>query len=266
MSDISTISINENTDAFLRGMDETMSFKKLSPFTQQSNVSGLMEPTSAHSIETTLAKYSIYQFYDDNGNNFLIANAKFEEEEKELIDIFNSKSKILPSNPFYKRRSYNKDLKFFPVSSDTSTNNAQLDEDGKENNMPTNNNLEMLPGNPFYEKRSSNENYYYPIPLNTSQGNSENEDVKDSNMFNNPNNTNLEILPSNPFIDMVYGNEDYGCNPIPLSASPDNHTDEEVQENAVDSFKKKNIFRKVKSFLKNLRTKDCNGFRYKRFK
>ncbi|GFS59311.1 hypothetical protein TNIN_475281 [Trichonephila inaurata madagascariensis] len=40
---------------------------------------------------------------------------------------------------------------------------------------------------------------------------------------------------------------------IPLNASPSNYTDEDVQENAVDSSRKKNVFRKVKSFFKKLR-------------
>ncbi|GFR23160.1 hypothetical protein TNCT_128021 [Trichonephila clavata] len=147
MSGISVNSIPEDTDEFSKRMDNPRSFKKFSRFTQQ-NISGVMEQTSAHSTETPLAKYSKCGFYDDNGEQFIIDNAKFEEEEKEIIDIFNSNSEILPSNPFHERGSFNENYHFFPIPFDASPCNP-ADEDMKENNMPNNMNLEILPSNPF---------------------------------------------------------------------------------------------------------------------
>ncbi|GFQ66726.1 hypothetical protein TNCT_576421 [Trichonephila clavata] len=103
VSDVSDISIPEDTDAFSSGMDKTRSIKKFTPFTQRSNISGQTEQTSVNFTETPLSKYSKYEFYDDNGDKFIIDNAEFQKEEKELIDIFNSNLEILPSNPFYER-------------------------------------------------------------------------------------------------------------------------------------------------------------------
>ncbi|GFR20727.1 hypothetical protein TNCT_494311 [Trichonephila clavata] len=135
MSDISVISIHEDTGAFSNGRDNARSFKKFSRFTQQ-NISGVMEQTSAHSPETPLAKYSKYVFYDDNGEQCIIDNAEFEEEEKEIIDIFNSHSEILPSKPFYERGSLNENYNLFPISFDVSPCNP-ADEDMNQNNMST---------------------------------------------------------------------------------------------------------------------------------
>ncbi|GFS52892.1 hypothetical protein TNIN_50171 [Trichonephila inaurata madagascariensis] len=112
---------------------------------------------------------------------------------------------------------------------------------------------------------SRNENYFIPIPLNASPCNSADEDVKDNTMPNNSKYANLEILPSNPFYEMGSYKENYFI-PTPLKASSDNRTDEEGQEDAVDFSKKKNVFKKVKSFFKKLRTDNCNGFMYRRFK
>ncbi|GFQ66724.1 hypothetical protein TNCT_576411 [Trichonephila clavata] len=131
--------------------------------------------------------------------------------------------------------------------------------------MLNNPNLEILPSNPFYEMSSYNEGYQFtPIPLNTSTGNYTDEDVKEIYM---PNNANLEILSTNPFYEFYQKgsyNDDFF--PTPLNASPDNRTDENVQENAIVSSRKKNVFRKVKSFFKKLRNHNCNGFTYERFK
>ncbi|GFQ94789.1 hypothetical protein TNCT_85501 [Trichonephila clavata] len=304
VSDISDISIREDTD-------KIRSFKKFTPFTQRSNISGPTEQTSAHSTEIThtLVKYSKYVFSDDKGDKFLIDNAEFEEEEKELIDIFNSNLEILPSNPFYERGSYNENYHFIPIP-DSPDNPS--DEDVKENNMLNNHNnvnSEILPSNPFYVKGSYNEDYHFtPIPLNTSTGNYTDEDVKENNMPNNP---NLEILPSNPFYEMSSYYEGYQFTPIPsntstgnytdedvkennmlnnvnleilpsnpfyerdrenysipisVNTSPSNHMNEDVQENAVDFSRKKNVFKKMKSFFKKLRNDNCNGFAYKKFK
>ncbi|GFX76966.1 hypothetical protein TNCV_2258291 [Trichonephila clavipes] len=83
-------SIHEGTNAFASEMDKIKSLKELSPFTQQSSISEPTEQFVAHATETKLAKHSNYEFYDDNGEKFVFDNAEFEEEEKELIDIFNS--------------------------------------------------------------------------------------------------------------------------------------------------------------------------------
>ncbi|GFQ65582.1 hypothetical protein TNCT_638061 [Trichonephila clavata] len=289
MSDFSVISIHEDTDVFSNGMDYARSLKKFSRFTQR-NISGVMEQTSAHSTETPLAKYSKYMFYDDNREQFIIHNAEFEEEEKEIIDIFNSHSEILPSNPFYERGSFNENYHFFPIPFDATPCNP-ADEDRKENNMPNNMNLEILPSNPFYEMIALNEDYHYnPIFLNASPYNSADEDVQDNNI---PNNEKLEIFPSNPFYEIGSCNENcfipipllmpyhailqmkmcktiifpimrswnscqvihFLCKmgsrnennftPIPLNASPCISADEDAQENAVDSSKKKNVLRKI---------------------
>ncbi|GFQ94280.1 hypothetical protein TNCT_140341 [Trichonephila clavata] len=135
ISDISVIRFHEDTDAFSNGMDNSRSFKKFSRFTQQI-ISGVMEQTSAHSTETQLAKYSKYVFYDDNKDQFIIDKAEFEEEAKEIIDIFNSNAEILPSNPFYERGSFNENYDFFPIPFDAAPCNPAV-EDMKENNMPT---------------------------------------------------------------------------------------------------------------------------------
>ncbi|GFR16024.1 hypothetical protein TNCT_390861 [Trichonephila clavata] len=148
ISDISVINIHEDTDAFSNGMDNARSFKKFSRFTQQ-NISGAIEQTFAHSTETPLAKYSKYVFYDDNGMQFIIDNAEFEEEEKEIIDIFNSNSEILLSNPFYERGSFNENYHFFPIPLEASPFNL-ADEDMKQKNLPNNMNLEICAKNNQY--------------------------------------------------------------------------------------------------------------------
>ncbi|GFR13161.1 hypothetical protein TNCT_484001 [Trichonephila clavata] len=260
VSEISVISIHEDTGEFSNGIHNASYFKKFSRFTQQ-NISGVTEQTSAYSTETPLAKYSKYVFYDDNGEKLIIDNAEFEEEEKEIIDIFNSNSEILPSIPFYERISYNEDYHYNQISLNASPCNS-TDEDVQDNIIPNNEKLEILPSNPFYGMGSRNENYFIPIPLSTSSCNSADEDVQDNNI---PNNEKLEILPSNPFYEMGSRNENNFI-PIPLNASPCNSADEDAQENIVDSSKKKNFLRKVKSFFKKLRAYNSDGFTYKRFK
>ncbi|GFY10978.1 hypothetical protein TNCV_1124991 [Trichonephila clavipes] len=150
MYDISATSIHEDTGAFSNGTDKTRSLKKFSPFTIRSNISGPTKQTSAHYTETPLAKFSKYEFYDNNGEEFIIDSAEFEKEEKELIDLLNSNSEILPNNPFYEKGSYNENYHLFPISSDASP--GYTDKDVKENNLPNNNKnayLEILPNNPF---------------------------------------------------------------------------------------------------------------------
>ncbi|GFX95965.1 hypothetical protein TNCV_2085451 [Trichonephila clavipes] len=97
-SDDSIISTTKNTDAISSGMDTKISLKKFSPFTQRRNISGSSEQIPAFSSETTLIKGTQYTFYDDNGEKFIIDNADFEEEEEELIDIFNSNLAFVSKN------------------------------------------------------------------------------------------------------------------------------------------------------------------------
>ncbi|GFQ87516.1 hypothetical protein TNCT_305981 [Trichonephila clavata] len=79
-----------DTDAFSRGMDKARFLKKIPSLypTKQ---------TYAPSTEIALSDYSKYEFYDNNGEKFIIDKAEFEEEEKKLIDIFCSNSEILPN-------------------------------------------------------------------------------------------------------------------------------------------------------------------------
>ncbi|GFU44395.1 hypothetical protein TNCV_1505331 [Trichonephila clavipes] len=256
------ISILTNTNAFSSGIDDTKSFK-FSPFTQRNNIPGVMENTSAHFAETPLAKYSKYEFCDDNGGKLIIDNAEFEEEEKELMDIFYSNSEILPSNPFYDRGSYNENFHFIPIP-DTPDNHT--DEDAKQNDTLNNHhnaNLEILPSNPFYERGFYDEVYHFtPIPLNSPMGNYTEEDEKENNVFNI---ADLEIFSTNPFHERGSYNPDYFI-PTALNSSTDKHTNEDVRENSVISSRKKNIFRRVKSFFQKLRKGNCNGFTYQRFK
>ncbi|GFR10899.1 hypothetical protein TNCT_482861 [Trichonephila clavata] len=234
MSDFSAISIHEDMDTFSSGMEKTKSFKKFSSFTQRRNISGTTEQTSAHSIEITLAKYSKYVFYADYEEKFTIDNVEFEEEEKELTDIFNSNSEILPTNPFYERAFYSEKYHFLPIPLNASQDNY-TDDDVQENEMPNSldyANLEILPTNPFYERGSYSEDYHMnPIPLNASPNNYTHVDVQENDMPNSLSHANLEILPTNPFYERGSYSEDYHMNPIPLNASPDNYTDEDVQEN-----------------------------------
>ncbi|GFR32538.1 hypothetical protein TNCT_235101 [Trichonephila clavata] len=120
--------------------------------------------------------------------------------------------------------------------------------------MPKNSNnanLEIFPSNPFYEWVSCNEySHFNTISLNSAPNTCTNKDVKENKMFNNPTNANWEILLSNPCHERISYNEDYHFNPTPSNYSPDNHTDEDMQENSADSFGKKNVFRKVKFFFK----------------
>ncbi|GFS36121.1 hypothetical protein TNIN_163801 [Trichonephila inaurata madagascariensis] len=200
MPDVSPINIYDDTDTFSSGMNKTRAFKKFSPVNQRNNISEPMEQTSANFIETPLAKYSKYIFYDGNEEKFIIDNAEFEEEEKELIDIFNLNSKILPSNPFYNRGSYNEKNHFIPIS-DTPDNYAN--KGVQEYYIPNNHNnanLKILPSNPFYKRGSDNEdNHSNHFSLSASLNNFSDDDVKENNMPSNHNNAKSEILPNNPF-------------------------------------------------------------------
>ncbi|GFV56348.1 hypothetical protein TNCV_3434131 [Trichonephila clavipes] len=61
------------------------------------------------------------------------------------------------------------------------------------------------------------------------------EDVQENNMPNSLNNANLEILRTNPLYERTCYIKNYHLNPIPFNSSLGNCTDEDVQENAVDS-------------------------------
>ncbi|GFV39036.1 hypothetical protein TNCV_966011 [Trichonephila clavipes] len=127
-SDISISDIQNNTDSLSSEMKETNSLKTFSPFTLQSNISEPSEQSSESSFATPLVQGSKYVFYDDNGKKFIIDNADFEEEEQELIDIFNSNSTFSHNNPF-ENQSYNDACHFYPIP----TNTSEEDEGEKEN-------------------------------------------------------------------------------------------------------------------------------------
>ncbi|GFR13677.1 hypothetical protein TNCT_22531 [Trichonephila clavata] len=131
-SDNSIIDKQKDIDAFLRGLEEINSF---SLFPLRSNISETSEQSSESSSVTPLVQGSKYVFYDDNGKKFIIDNADFEEEEKELIDIFNSNSTLLINNPnseFFENRSYNDTCHFYPISTNAPSENI-IDEDVNEN-------------------------------------------------------------------------------------------------------------------------------------
>ncbi|GFR13991.1 hypothetical protein TNCT_726781 [Trichonephila clavata] len=104
-------------------MEETSSLKSLSPITLRSNISEPSGQSSESSSVVPLVQGSKYVFYDDNGKKFIIDNADFEEEEKELIDIFNLSSTSSHNNSkfeFFKNRSYNEACHFHPISTKAS--------------------------------------------------------------------------------------------------------------------------------------------------
>ncbi|GFW30028.1 hypothetical protein TNCV_1593461 [Trichonephila clavipes] len=120
-SDDSITFNNQNTNALSTGMDKTRSLKKISPLTQRSNISGTSEQISALSAKTTLVKRTKYTFYGENGgNSSFIYNTDFEEEEKELIDIFHSSSEALSNTSNIKTGSYNKAFPFKLIPTDAS--------------------------------------------------------------------------------------------------------------------------------------------------
>ncbi|GFY66178.1 hypothetical protein TNIN_269281 [Trichonephila inaurata madagascariensis] len=123
-------------------MDKTRYLKKLSPFTQRSYISETSGQISTLSFETTLIKGTKYTFLDDNGKEFVIDNADFEKEKKELIYIFNSNPIFLSNNSNFEMRSYNETFYFIPIPTDASpynsidenniTDNASFEEEEKE--------------------------------------------------------------------------------------------------------------------------------------
>ncbi|GFQ73358.1 hypothetical protein TNCT_389461 [Trichonephila clavata] len=69
-------------------MDET-SLEKFSPFAQRCNISKTSEQVYMLISATSLVESSKYTFYDDNGKTFYLDNGDFEEEKKDMINIFN---------------------------------------------------------------------------------------------------------------------------------------------------------------------------------
>ncbi|GFY39480.1 hypothetical protein TNIN_335451 [Trichonephila inaurata madagascariensis] len=131
-SDSPIFDSQNNTNVFSSGMEETSSLKTFSPFTLTRNISEPSEQCSESSSVAPLVQFSKYVFYDDNEKQFIIENAEFEEEEKELIDTFNSNSTFPHNNPnfeFFENRSFNEACHFYPIS----TNVSLEDEDVKQN-------------------------------------------------------------------------------------------------------------------------------------
>ncbi|GFQ71663.1 hypothetical protein TNCT_3341 [Trichonephila clavata] len=130
-SDNSIIDKQKNIEAFLRGL-ETINY--FSPFPLRSNISEPPKRSSQSPSTSPLVQSSKYLFYDNNGKKFIIDNADF-EEEKELINIFNSKSTLLhikPNAEFFENRSYNDACHFYPISTNASSENINA-EDVNEN-------------------------------------------------------------------------------------------------------------------------------------
>ncbi|GFW50565.1 hypothetical protein TNCV_2888681 [Trichonephila clavipes] len=129
-SDISILDNQQNTDAFSNGMEDASSLKKFSPFILRNNISEPLEHSSQSSSETPLVQGTKYLFYDDNGKKFIIDNADFEVEEKELIDIFNSNSTTLHNNTnieLFENRSYNEDCHFYPIPMNVSSEDEDVE-------------------------------------------------------------------------------------------------------------------------------------------
>ncbi|GFQ87368.1 hypothetical protein TNCT_498691 [Trichonephila clavata] len=151
---------NQNTETFSTGMNEARSSKNFSPVTQRSNTSASSEQISTPSSETTLVKGTEYTFYDDNGNKFIIDNADFEEEEEELIEIFNPNSAFVSNYPNSKIDSYNESFHFIPIPMGASSDNCTDEDDDKENVITS----------------TSNTNPFLPIAMDAPSDNLTDED------------------------------------------------------------------------------------------
>ncbi|GFT97173.1 hypothetical protein TNCV_3858311 [Trichonephila clavipes] len=130
-SDNSIFDNRQNTNAFLSGMEHTSSLKKISPFTLQSKISEPSEKSPKSPSGSPLVQGSKYALYDDNGKKFIIDNADFEEEEKELMDIFNLNSRILPNNSnieLFRNRPYVEACHFYPISTTVSSEKEDVEE------------------------------------------------------------------------------------------------------------------------------------------
>ncbi|GFY27424.1 hypothetical protein TNCV_2070441 [Trichonephila clavipes] len=125
----SGVNIQQNIDVSFSELDTASSFKKFSPFVQRNNITETSEQISALSSETTLVQGTQYIFYDDNGEKFIIDNADFEEEETELVNIFNLNSASLSNISNIELGSYNQSIHFKPIPVNVSTVNS-TDENG----------------------------------------------------------------------------------------------------------------------------------------
>ncbi|GFV70204.1 hypothetical protein TNCV_2553481 [Trichonephila clavipes] len=135
-SDNSIFDNQQNTNAFSSGMEHTSSVNKISPFTVRNKISEPSEKSSESSSGSPLVQGSKYTFYDDNGKKFTIDNADFEEEEKELIDIFNLNSTILHNNSnieSFRNRPYNEACHFYPISTTVSSDEDAVNSFQKKN-------------------------------------------------------------------------------------------------------------------------------------
>ncbi|GFR05653.1 hypothetical protein TNCT_503731 [Trichonephila clavata] len=72
-------------------------------------------------------------------------------------------------------------------------------------------------------------------------------------------------LSNNSKFEMGYYNEAFHFTATPTDVSLENSSQENLNEAVVDSFRKKNVFKKMKSFLKKVVTNKSNGFSYKIF-
>ncbi|GFR13388.1 hypothetical protein TNCT_671211 [Trichonephila clavata] len=204
---VSIINNNQNTETFSTGMNEARSSKNFSPVTQRSNTSGSSEQISTPSSETTLVRGTVYTFYDDNGNKFIIDNADFEEEEEELTDIFNPNSALVSNYPNFKIDSYNESFHFIPIPMVASSDNCTDKDDDKENVTTS----------------TSNTNPFLPIATVAPSDNLTDEDEDKENVVASFPNTNpflpiATIAPSDKCKD-----EDDNKENVAISTSNTNH-------------------------------------------
>ncbi|GFR07226.1 hypothetical protein TNCT_572741 [Trichonephila clavata] len=283
---------NQNTETFSTGMNEARSSKNFSPVTQRSNTSASSEQISTPSSETTLVKGTEYTFYDDNGNKFIIDNADFEEEEEELTDIFNPNSALVSNYLNFKIDSYNERFHFIPIPMGASSDNCTDEDDDKENVITSTSNtnpfLPIAKERPSYNLTDEDEenvassipntNHFLPITTFAPSYKCTDEDDNEENgVTSTPNSTSFLRIETDASFDIRTDEDDDEENvvastpntnhflPVATDSSSNNLTDEEDEENVVASSPKKNVFKKMKSFFKKVRTDCRNCFSYKRF-
>ncbi|GFQ71551.1 hypothetical protein TNCT_483141, partial [Trichonephila clavata] len=232
-SDHSILDYQQNITAISSEVKENRCLKKISPFTLRSTISEPLEPNSENSSATPVVQRSKYVFYVDNGKKFIIDNADFEEDAKELIDIFNSNSTLLhnkPNSEFFENRSYNDACHFHPISMNASSEN-HIDEDVNEN---------------IVEFQTDKEVKEISTDYHTD------EDEK-GNTVDYHTNEEGKVIHSNYHTDEDKKEITSNCHTDKDKKEEiaDHHVDEDVKEN-VDSSQKKNIFRKMKSFFKKV--------------
>ncbi|GFX21893.1 hypothetical protein TNCV_2311711 [Trichonephila clavipes] len=221
--------------------------------------------------------------YSTDENDF-IDNANFYEKEQELNDIFSSNSVSTSNNLNFEMGSYNDAFHFKPISFDESSidsvdeidiiDNANFGEEDKEMNDITNSNSISSSNNPNFVLRSYNDDYHFKpvsedtLPVNSTNENEiidnanlEREEKKQKNVFN----SNSASTPNIRNLVTGYYNEGFKFTPTPTVKSPDTPTEENANENTVDSSQRKSVFKKMKSFFKKVVTRKRNSFSYKRF-